>query len=65
MSPSQPKFLTAVQAAEYLHVSPRVVVDMCNTARLRASKPGKVWLIEEADVIAHIRAASNQAEDVA
>ena len=55
------KFLTVREAAEVLHVKAGEVRIYCAEGRLKASKPGRTWLIAEDDLYAYIEAHSNQA----
>lgn len=51
--------LTATEAAKQLRVGPMQVVTLCRDGSLRASKPGKSWLIYQADIDAYIAAHTN------
>jgi excisionase family DNA binding protein len=53
------KQLTADEAAEVLRIGPFQVVLLCRTGQLRASKPGKSWLIDPADLRAYLDAHRN------
>ena len=44
------KLLTAAEVAEILRTNPWQVTSECRAGKLRASKPGKSWLIEEAAI---------------
>lgn len=55
----QPVFLTAPEAADILRVSPWQVVNLCRTGELKATKPGKKWLIRPDDLNAYIAGGSN------
>jgi len=54
-----PKYLTAAQAAEMLHVTPWRITEACRSAELKAAKVGKAWLIRPADLAAYVEAHSN------
>lgn len=54
------KQLTADEAGEILRIGPFQVVVLCRTGQLRASKPGKSWLIDPADLRAYLDAHRNQ-----
>lgn len=54
------KQLTADEAAEILRIGPFQVVILCRTGQLRASKPGKSWLIDPADLRAYLDAHRNK-----
>lgn len=54
------KQLTADEAAEVLRIGPFQVVLLCRTGQIRASKPGKSWLIDPADLRAYLDAHRNQ-----
>ena len=53
--------LTVAQAAERLHCSERTVLDRIRAKTLRASKPGRRWVIDEAAITDYLEATSNQA----
>jgi excisionase family DNA binding protein len=53
--------LTAEDVAAVLRIGSWSVVQLCRTGQLRASKPGKSWLIDPADLRAYLDAHSNQA----
>lgn len=55
------KFYTVTEAAEVLRVTEWEVTKRCRTGLIKASKPGKSWLIAEADLLAYIESHSNQA----
>lgn len=59
-----PDFLTAPEAAEKLRVGVWQVVALCRSGELRATKPGKKWLIEPADLTAYIDAGRNDVDRV-
>lgn len=54
------KQLTADEAAEVLRIGPFQVVVLCRTGQIRASKPGKSWLIDPDDLRAYLDAHRNQ-----
>lgn len=56
------KQLTAAEVADVLRVGTFAVIEMCRSGHLPASKPGKSWLIDPADLRAHLEAHSNQRE---
>lgn len=56
------KQLTAHEVADLLRIGPYQVVILCRTGALRASKPGKSWLIDPADLRAYIEASRNDTE---
>lgn len=45
MSSPVPTYLTVAEAAEVLRCTPFEVRRLCNNGKLKAAKPGKVWLI--------------------
>lgn len=53
------RYLTADEAGEILRVGPFQVVKLCRSGELRATKPGRQWLIEPADLDAYLAAHSN------
>lgn len=53
--------LTVSEAAAELRSSERFVLDEIRRRNLRASKPGRTWLIERADLERYIDAAANVA----
>ena len=57
--PGVSRFLTAGEVADILRVKPQQVLEMCREGRLRATKPGKTWLITAEDVEAYIAAGYN------
>lgn len=59
---SETKYLTAAEVAPVLRITPYAVSELCRTNALRASKPGKSWLITPADLEAYIAAGRNRAE---
>lgn len=52
--------LTVPEVAERLRVSPWSVKRMIHSGVLRASKPGKQWLIDERDLDADLDATANR-----
>jgi len=54
------KFYTVQETAPILRVTEYEVSKLCRTGRLKASKPGKSWLIAETDLVEFIDAHSNQ-----
>lgn len=58
---SRPRqFMTAAEAAEILRITPWQAVKLCRDAEIRATKPGKSWLIDEADLDAYLAAHTNR-----
>jgi excisionase family DNA binding protein len=55
-------FLTASEAAARLRVGTFQVVELCREGKLRATKPGRMWLILPADLEAYIAAGYNDSE---
>lgn len=55
----RPEFLTAAEAADILRVGSWQVVALCRDGELRATKPGKKWLIRREDFDAYLAAGSN------
>lgn len=45
-SPRMPEHLTALEVAAVLRMKPYAVAELCKTGKLRATKPGRAWLIE-------------------
>jgi excisionase family DNA binding protein len=60
--PGVSSFLTAGEVADRLRVGTYQVVELCREGKLRATKPGKMWLILPADLEAYIAAGYNDAE---
>lgn len=52
-------YLTASEVAPLLRVGTYQVVVLCREGKLRATKPGKTWLITREDVEAYIAAGYN------
>lgn len=63
--PGVSPFLTANDVAPLLHIGRYQVVELCRDGKLRATKPGKTWLILPEDVEAYIAAAYNDAATTA
>jgi excisionase family DNA binding protein len=53
------RLLTAAEAAEVLRITPIQAVKLCRRGELRATKPGKSWLIDAEDLDAYLDAHSN------
>lgn len=53
------RLLTAAEAADVLRITPIQAVKLCRTGELRATKPGKAWLINPEDLDAYLDAHSN------
>lgn len=60
--PTPTTYLTATEVAEVLRITPYAVSELCRSKALAASKPGKSWLITQADLDAYVAAGRNQAE---
>lgn len=52
--------LTSSEAAQALRTSPRQITILCAKGLLRASKPGRQWLISEADLDAYVSDHENR-----
>lgn len=52
--------LTTAEAAERLRTSRRQVTIWCASGALRASKPGRDWLIDEDDITDYLDAKANR-----
>ena len=52
--PTEIRTFTAAEAAEILKVTAFEVTKLCRDERIRAHKPGKFWLIFEADLFDYI-----------
>lgn len=63
-APQRPTFFTAAEAGEILRVGSWQAVALCRTGELKATKPGKQWLIDPADLDAYIAAGRNDAAQV-
>lgn len=57
---SHDTYLTAVEASAVLRISPAQVVNLCRDGDIKATKPGKQWLIAQADLIAYLDESTNQ-----
>lgn len=57
--PGVSRFLNAEQVAPMLHIGTYQVMKLCREGRLRATKPGKSWLILPEDVEAYIAGGYN------
>lgn len=55
-----PEYLTAAEAAKVLRVGPWQVIKLCRAKELPATKPGKSWLIDPADLDAYLAAHHNR-----
>lgn len=60
-APERRVFLTAAEAADILRVGSWQAVALCRTGELKATKPGKQWLIDPADLDAYIESGRNDA----
>jgi excisionase family DNA binding protein len=60
MQPTDSGLLTAAEVAVRLRVTPWFVTERCRSGEIRASKPGKSWLIAPADVEAYLDQHSNR-----
>lgn len=58
------KQLTAYEVADVLRIGVYQAVILCRTGALRASKPGKSWLVDPADLRAYIEASRNDTAQV-
>ena len=52
-------FLTATEVAIRLRTTPIAILEACRDGRLRATKPGRSWLITEEAVEEYLAASSN------
>lgn len=52
--------LTASEVAKVLRVGDFTVIELCRSGQLRASKPGKSWLVDPADLRAYLDAHANR-----
>lgn len=50
------KYYTPDEVAEILKVTPWTVREWCKAGKLKASKPGRSWRIEEQDLLDFTRA---------
>lgn len=55
------KFHTVAEAAPILRVNEWTVRSYIESGKLKASKPGGVWLIAEADLLEFLATGSNRA----
>lgn len=55
-----PNLMTAADVAPILRVTPFEVTRLCRAKLLKASKPGRSWLIAPADLQAYLDAHSNE-----
>lgn len=53
--------LTAEEVAAQLHCEPETVCRKAAAGEIKAFKPGKRWLFEQADVDAYVRSSPNEA----
>ena len=58
-----PTFLTASEVADVLRMTAYEVSRLCREGKIKATRPGRAWLISRAALDDYIAAASN--EDVA
>lgn len=49
-----PKYLTATEAAEVLRMTPYEVARLCREGSIRASRPGRAWLIRPDAIRAYV-----------
>jgi excisionase family DNA binding protein len=56
------RFLTLFEVADILRVKPEAVRRRAKTGTLPATKPGKSWLFDPADVLAYVEQGANQPE---
>lgn len=57
---SEPDLMTPAEAAEKLRVKPWFITQRCRSGEIRATKPGKSWLIKRDDLDAYIEAHYNR-----
>lgn len=57
------KQLTAPEVADLLRCGTWQVLQLCRSGALRASKPGKSWLIDPADLKSYLEAHIHQPTD--
>lgn len=64
---SEPDLMTPAEAAARLRVKPWFITERCRSGEIRATKPGKSWLIKRDDLEAYIESHFNRpaGEDVA
>lgn len=58
IDPKEPRFTTA-QVAERLHVSARTIKEKCAAGIIKASKPGRDWLIPESAIGEYLTRRAN------
>jgi excisionase family DNA binding protein len=61
--PGVSPFLTANEVAPILRMGRYQVIKLCREGKLRATKPGKTWLILREDVDTYVRSAYNTTEE--
>ena len=61
---SRPPLLTAAEVAERLRTTPITIVRACRAGELRATRPNRIWLIEE-DALAEYLAEHSNSKDAA
>lgn len=54
------KFYTVAEAAPILRVNEWTVRSYIESSKLKATKPGGVWLISESDLVEFLAAGSNR-----
>lgn len=59
-APAPLKLYVAAEVAPILRVTEFEVTRLCRRGLLKASKPGRSWLISEADLLAYVEEHSNQ-----
>lgn len=59
---SPPKLLKAAEAAPLLRLTAWQVTRLCRAGTIRASRPGKQWLIAEEDLQAYLETGANRQE---
>lgn len=55
------KFYTVAEVADLLRIGDWQITKKCRSGEIKASKPGKSWLIAEADLRAYVEQHSNRA----
>ena len=58
------KQLTAPEVADILRIGTYQAIVLCRTGAIRASKPGKSWLVDPADLRAYLDAHANDTVEV-
>lgn len=58
-----PDLMTAAEVALKLRVRPWFVTERCRSGAIRATKPGKTWLISAADFAAYLERHANRPAD--